>query len=440
MKAGQTKSKFEQKIKLAIYSISDNNIQEQIIDEIIELGGSRSQISDILEGNALLETIPLVELGVIADTMYRIADIGFLRLDIFLEEAEIDQVKKYKFPQEKENENLLVFENVTQVASDIWTAVVPAQRIAELYRNNAVGYDFETQRDAKNIKDGDSIIKVANVNWVSVEEIQEELIKGTFISNTITFNVPIEHAESIKFDRGRRILAITESVLTILDGFHRSLAIIGALRVAKINYNFEMRITCFNTEKAQRFIVQEDKRNPISKTYLKSIDNTDKITSIVNALNQSNSSELNGMITTDTNLITSGNALVSFNLMHDIMSKLWKPVTMVDVNNISKYLTDFFNVLVSIYPKELKTHIRQSKRINIVNNEAMFVVYLVIAKKLENDKNWTNKLKNIIQVIICDDNTIQDFSNISTSTIRQSSNRYIKIAETNIKGVFENEG
>lgn len=37
---------------------------------------------------------------------------------------------------------------------------------------------------------------------------------------------------------------------------------------------------------------------------------------MVNNLNQNNNSELNGMITSDSTLITSGNALVDFNTMY----------------------------------------------------------------------------------------------------------------------------
>ena len=58
MKTGQTPLKLAQKIKQAIYSISDDTIQEEIISKIVNLGGSRGDISDILEGNTLLETLP----------------------------------------------------------------------------------------------------------------------------------------------------------------------------------------------------------------------------------------------------------------------------------------------------------------------------------------------------------------------------------------------
>lgn len=437
MKQGKTREILQEEIKKAIYLLDNNAIQERIIKEVTKKGYSRGFISSILERNALLETLSLLDLGIIADAIYKISDINSTNLEIFFEEIEIEKIRRYKVEEKKEDKDLLVFENVMQVADDIWTMVVPCQRIAQLYRENAVGYDFSTQRESKNIKSKDTIIQTASVNWASVEEIKEQLVKGLFIPNTITFNIPIENAEDVKYDKNKKRLVILKRVLKILDGFHRSLGIIAALREIDLNYNFEVRITNFNTDKARQFIVQEDKRNPINKEYIKSIDTADRVTAIVNNLNQNNSSELSGMITTNGALVTSGDALINFSTMYEIINALWEPTTIVEANNISEYLKDFFNEIIGLYPNEFKLHIRESRKINNINKEQMFVLYLVLAKRIENNPDWKQILqKNIFNIIIKDN---KDLVDTPPNKIKKSIKKYINISENIIGEVLNDE-
>ena len=440
MKRGMDKKTFAIEIKKAIYLVDGADIQGDIIDELMSKGYERGIASDIVEGNVLLDTFSTVELGVIANILHKKGGIPHIRIDKFLEEAEINTVNNYRVQKVKQTEDLLVFEDVRQVAHDIWTVVVPCQKIAELYRNHAVTYDFETQRDPKLIEVGDAIIKEANINTAAVAEIQDLLTKGLFIPNTITFNVPIYKSDSLKYDKKLNRLILTDKVLTILDGYHRSLGIVGALREnPNLDYNFEIRITNFNVDKARQFIVQEDKRNPINKEYIKSIDETDKITFIINTLNQDSSSELQGMITTENTLISSGNALVSFDIMHTTMNKLWNPNTIVESHRITTYLREFFNELVDMYPQELKTHIKESRKLSFINKESTFVLYLALASYLYGDLDWKERLHNTMPKISLNDETTKNFINTPPSTIRHGIGSYITIAENIIKGVFENE-
>lgn len=431
MKRGKTKTDLTVAIKKAIYSISDSSIEEKIIKKLIERGYTRGVASDILEGNVLLETISQIELGLMAEVIYNASELSFIKPSIFLEEAEINQVKKYKIKKRKEDKNLLVFENVTQVMPDIWTVVLSPKQIADLYRNNAVTYDFNTQRESENIEFNDTIIKVAKVNWASVEEIQDLLIKNNFISNTITFNVPIEYMDSIKFDPEKRTLMIIDKVLKILDGFHRNLAIIGALRVADIKCNFTVKITCFNDDKANQYIVQEDKRNPISKTHLKSIDSTDRIATIISTLNQSNNSELKGMIATDYRLVDSGKALIKFNFMYNIISKLWNPESIMETNRISEHLTSFFNQLVGTFPNEFKDFIVQSRKVNSINKEQMFFIYIILAQYYEDKEGWKANFKDTIELVNAA--TTDEFLNTSIRTIERNFQKYVDMANAIVK-------
>lgn len=397
MKRGVTRQDFQNEIKKAIFSIGDREDVRETARAINEKGYGIGYATDIMEGNALLETLSLTELGVVAKAIYENTDIKTTRLDRFLEPAEIEVIQAHKKTSGTDEPDAIVFEDVVQVSHDIWSTVVPASVIANLYRSNSIGYDFEAQREPTYL-DSEGIIPTPTVNWVAVEEIKDELVDGTFIPNTITFNVSPKHADSIKFDRKRSRLVITDKVLNILDGFHRSLGIVGAMReVGDLQYNFEVRITNFNVNKARQFIVQEDKRNPISKAYIKSIDEADEITVVVNQLNENTRSALRTLITPNHKLVLDGRALVTFDIIYSTIDALWDIPNFSEGDRLTNYLRQFFNELVSIYPEALRDNIYNERQKNSIGNEQTFVAYLTIAKELEGKDNWRNMLPRLLK-------------------------------------------
>lgn len=426
MRLNYTIENFRDSLKKAIYESSINsNRQEEIINKISKRGYRLGFISGVFEGNIMLDTLSLIDLGVFAYEIYKEADIGYIDPSIFLEDIEMEKVKGYRAEFKQDLfEHPVVFEDVRQVSNDIWTVVVSAEFIAKLGNSNMLNYEFETQREARVIQGEDGIILTPTVNWESVEQITDSLLKDTFIPNTLTFNLPLKHSENFKFDKRHNRLILLEGKLDIIDGYHRYLGITSAIRQKNIDYNFEVRITNFDVDKARQFIIQEDKRNPISKEYIKSIDEGDWITGIVNRLNQNNRSELKGLITTDISTITTGFSLVSFELMYKTIDRLWKPQTISESNKIFDYLRDYFNELVGLYPQELKTNINETKRINKINDERMFIVYLVIAKKLELIDNWDKRLPTIIDDVTSE-KFLDKFLDTHTSVMKRQINKVV---------------
>ena len=95
---------------------------------------------------------------------------------------------------------------------------------------------------------------------------------------------------------------------------------------------------------------------------------------------------------------------------------------------ISNHLRDFYNILVDLYPDEFKFKITESRRSSQINNEKMFVVYNIIAKKLEDDGNWESELKSIIDNIDFEDEQMKEFLEVSHSVAMNKFNRYFKMA------------
>lgn len=398
MKLGVTREQFESQIRKALYEAGTNrNTQGNVTSELMKKGYNAADITDIFEDNIKLNTLSLIDLGVIASILSREDGLNYVSPSLYLTDIELEAVKKHRF--EEDNTKLefpLIFNNCLQKASDSWITILHVEDIANLYRSNIVRYNFETQREARQVQTKDSVILAPDINWNAIDEISKELMQGTFISNVLTFN--LRHT-NFRYDVRHKKLIILDGKIDIIDGFHRSLAIIDALRKKDINFNFEIRFTNFDTDKAKRFVIQEDKRTPISKEYLRKIDTTDLISNIVNNLNEDGDSELRGLITTDIATIASGYSLVSFEMLYGVINELWEPITKREAEEVANHLKEFFNELVFIYPDEFKLHIKESRKFNQLNDEKMFLLYVILAKKLPKEK-WGNNLKGVIDTIM----------------------------------------
>lgn len=184
-----------------------------------------------------------------------------------------------------------------RVGFDQWVGTITADRLMELYNSQVINYNIETQRNpvVKYNRAGEEQLEI-NVNKKSVESIRMLMRNNLFISNTITLNVREDDDENeIDFDEYNGILILKNGRFDIIDGYHRYQAIIRE----KINnpnfvYNMIVMFTNFDTNKAKRYIAQEDKRNKINATYASSLDDTKYGTQIVNKLNQDTDFYLQG--------------------------------------------------------------------------------------------------------------------------------------------------
>lgn len=440
MKLNYTIQDLRDSLKKAIYESTVNSKdQHEIIAQISKRGYELGFISGVLEGNVLLDSLSLVDLGVFALEIYKISSLGYINPEIFLTDVEMDMIKKYK--KDKGSVSLeypVVFENVRQISYDMWSAIIPAKLIASLGNSNMLNYEFDTQREARVIETDEGIILTPTINTKSVNEIKERLLTGTFIQDELTFNLPYENRDNFKWDATNNRWILLNGKLNIIDGYHRYLAITAALREKNIDYNFEVRLTNFDDDKARRFIVQKDKQNPIDKEYIKSIDESDYVTQIINQLNQNSRSDLRGKITTDRKTIYDGYSLVTFDILYKSIEKLWQPKSIGEVDNITDYLRTFYNRLMYLYPDDFSLKIRSSSKDNSLANEKMFIVYTVMAKKLENNNEWKEELKDIMKKIDINNETIKEFISTPISIVSRRFNSHFKtasnIAEVIISG------
>ena len=262
--------------------------------------------------------------------------------DIFTDK-EIQKYSKSKFENVTETIYPISFK-VLKISDDQWLSTISSKKLFELYKNQIINYNKNTQRPLKEVtKHGVKTYKI-NKNKQSVNAIKEDLKKGLFIPNCLTFNINMDNPSNEYYvDEENRELVLENGQFDLIDGFHRYSAITELLlENPDIEFNFGIWIMNFDENKSCRFIAQEDKRNKINKTYTKSLDalNGDNFSSrIIQVLNENNNSPFKGKLTryNDSN-INYDDVVITIN-------DNFKCNTRMEANRLSENIIKSFEIL-----------------------------------------------------------------------------------------------
>lgn len=305
--------------------------------------------------------------------------------DIFTDK-EIQKYSKSKFENVTETIYPISFK-VLKISDDQWLSTISSKKLFELYKNQIINYNKNTQRPLKEVtKHGVKTYKI-NKNKQSVNAIKEDLKKGLFIPNCLTFNINMDNPSNEYYvDEENRELVLENGQFDLIDGFHRYSAITELLlENPDIEFNFGIWIMNFDENKSCRFIAQEDKRNKINKTYTKSLDtlNGDNFSSrIIQVLNENNNSPFKGKLTryNDSN-INYDDVVITIN-------DNFKCSTRMEANRLSENIIKSFEIL-------------EDDNIDITNlnsNEiivSLVGISLLLSNEIE-DKTFVSKVKTYI--------------------------------------------
>ena len=305
--------------------------------------------------------------------------------DIFTDK-EIQKYSKSKFENVTETIYPISFK-VLKISDDQWLSTISSKKLFELYKNQIINYNKNTQRPLKEVtKHGIKTYKI-NKNKQSVNAIKEDLKKGLFIPNCLTFNINMDNPSNEYYvDEENRELVLENGQFDLIDGFHRYSAITELLlENPDIEFNFGIWIMNFDENKSCRFIAQEDKRNKINKTYTKSLDalNGDNFSSrIIQVLNENNNSPFKGKLTryNDSN--------INYDDIVITINDNFKCNTRMEANRLSENIIKSFEIL-------------EDDGIDITNlnsNEiivSLVGISLLLSNEIE-DKTFVSKVKTYI--------------------------------------------
>ncbi len=214
-----------------------------------------------------------------------------------------------------------------------------------LRNSQLINYNKNAQRTLKRVAKGDSEYYEISINKTAVKRIQEAYKTGTFISNTITLNIPQDVESEFYYDEKEQTLVINSiEHFDITDGYHRYVAMCKEKdNNPNFNYDMELRIVNFSLDKTRQFIYQEDQKTKMTKSDSDSM-NTARLSNIITErLNADMRFLLKGCI--DRN-----DSLINFAEFSDDLEYLYSlkksKITNKELMQIEKNIRDNINYLV----------------------------------------------------------------------------------------------
>lgn len=254
-------------------------------------------VSDLITKRTEMKNISEFVLFVLLDSIcHVINDKDILGVDKFytFQETKFYRNSKYEtgkiqFP--------LVFKAI-QITEDQWVSRIDVKELMQLRRAQMINYNAATQRVMKRIVKGEKESYQISINKKAVKEITEALKNRMFISNALTFNIPMDTEYDFYYDEEKREFVINKiDHLDCLDGFHRFLAICNAFDSDEnFEYSFEIRIVNWETSKCQTFIYQEAQHTPIKKAVASSLNMNKDANIIVERINNNVNCNMKGLI------------------------------------------------------------------------------------------------------------------------------------------------
>lgn len=384
--------------------VVDNDLCKSIYNHAYETYEiPKGIVSDLITKRMSMSEASEFILFILLDSIHYILnkDKSILNIDKFftLQEAMFYRKNKYetakiKFP--------LVFKMI-QIADDQWNGKIDIKTLMMLRQAQLINYNVNAQRTMQRIVKGDKERYKITLNNKAVNEIAKAYSDGTFISNTLTLNIPLETNFDFYYDDEKCTLIIKSlEHFDITDGFHRYIA---ACQVSDknsdFNYNMELRIVNFTEDKAKQMIFQEDQKTQMRKIDSNSMNMNKAANIVVERLNDNIRCNLKGLISRNEGTVPFAELaeLVHYFYFKGTNKEKERSITIKAVSE----LTNDFNMLTEYNTEYLERKMNYVTLLSAMfcfnyyrNNDLdtynMCEVIERTAKELENSNN--SKLKN----------------------------------------------
>ena len=399
-----------------------HELEEELIPELQTLVGKKRSINkvvkelseyDVLEGNVRKffnnpEEVKETDTGLLyllSNSVYKITKNENINPEEYYTESEIKEAKQYSGKLElnlTETSLPLTLENSTLVGTSTYMTTMSIQDIDSLRKSGVLNYNFETQRESKFERRHGEIIQVATLNQKSVDEISRHLEEGTLVPTVLVFNAAVRTSDTgdeLIYDSKKHELTITKGTrLDILDGYHRTMGIKNALsKNPNIDFRFPVMFVNYSVPRAQQYLGQIAKANPISKARAEELSKTNLSSVVIQELRDR--SELKGRISQTERIHTLNRELVSYSVLANAIDEEFNMKSKADAMDVADYLVEFFDYLLGSFRKEFIDEIEETRKVSYINHNFMFAGYVVLARRLFESNQRVTKIKNILSNI-----------------------------------------
>jgi hypothetical protein len=279
---------------------------EKIMFEKFNVQSGR--VVGIFNGFERIETVPYHMLYKLAVAIIEVGsnrgDFDYSKLDHLDDYFHPDEKIEYSKPISNKDQDIdIVIEkdmwHETNVGMysyiDIHSTI---DEVIEWFYHGKLRFNPETQRDLIVIETDGMPIYYLDINDKSTDDMRKAMLDGSYfpVPGTININPELYDEYPVKVKNGKLIIERKFS-MDLIEGFHNYLSYTSVkLKNKNWSYPCDFRLYLLNTEDANRYILQMDKKNHLKDTQTSRIDTLNAANFVVRSINTSSSFKLRGSI------------------------------------------------------------------------------------------------------------------------------------------------
>ncbi len=174
--------------------------------------------ADILNCKIPCEEANVFELFCVLDCVNEVRE-KKVKLEQYFTDSEIKHYSSSKYEDDK-IKFPLVFKMV-QIAHDQWIGRISANELMQMRDAQLINYNENAQRTMQYVVKGNRSAYRISINASAIKAIKESLVKGIFIPNTITLNIPNDVKADYYYSEEKCEFVVNSiEHFDITDGYH----------------------------------------------------------------------------------------------------------------------------------------------------------------------------------------------------------------------------
>ena len=316
------------------------------------------------------------------------------------------------------------------------------EQLANLLNVGLISYNFATQRRARVIKVRNRVERVASINMDNVQAIKNEILNGTFQTNTITLNIRATGKEMFSYSSENMSLSIPiseDNSIDCIDGYHR----LKAIQLAygennNIKGSMIVSIKNLTVEQARYFIIQESKGTLNNQHDIELYDmsgNIAKLTHEINTYNNKNNILYNSITSENNN----ANTLIFYDTFAEILrlsfGDLLNEADTIEIYKLKQFIVDVYSIVYSLICKRF--NVNSVQELTGLPADQMFMCgFLFVAHEMyvsNNNEVDVQKLEKIVRKIDFNDDKLTYTNFNDKYDVNRYVKAWIKLAKVKIK-------
>lgn len=346
------------------------------------------------------------ELCLLTEQIYEQVEDDVVNPNLYFTDVERRKSKLFngRMDAEKDTTLPLTLENMIMLNYNTFLGTISGDLLAKLSMSQLLHYDFETQREHVFVKTKtDGVQKKAKLVMQNVLEIKDNLKQNVQKHTQIVINAGIGTAEGgeeeLTYDPETRRLSINRgTILSIIDGYHRTKATeMVYAEEGKVNFEWILLLTNYNQEESKAYQGQLALATPLAKERREELLGNRKSDMVLRDVIPK--SELKDRVSQTKDVHKIADELVAYKVLAEEIDKQFDLDKMINVYKVSSYLTKFFNILLGTYEDEFLNNPNKYRETSLVNNNNMFIAYVVLASRLMYNNQEPHAIIGIMESI-----------------------------------------